>query len=439
MKMIKNCKLWIIAILLVKGGSDSVAQNVAFTNDICVTDKVYMLSDTLNTFFVEPIIKRWRPYHDLVRFSGTALYIKRIERMAEVKPKAGESSYMGVSLVNTDEFRTLKSDTVRVLVGEKGAGKEEVKVQILGDSYTDGAFFRDALIDKGYVPRLHLIGLRKVRDAENQYDEGRGGWTVRKYFEIPKGEDTPYHGYMQPDGTCRYWGSTAFWKNCYRVQNGELKGFDWKYNCGRYERCLPKYDSKTGYLLHPRKDDLMFDNQRNGYMVYDGHKWKETEIDETAWHFNYGKYLDMWELEKPDIFVMLLGLNDYRDSLKADYGPWNRRVEEIKRSYRQAVPQGKFVVLIPCSTCGLLDNQRGDFTLRQNAAMWQLRQNIIRTFDGRESEGIYVVDMGITIDNENGYRKNTEGLQTGNPHPYPNYPAMGVPLAAFIQYYRDDK
>ena len=183
----------------------------------------------------------------------------------------------------------------------------------------------------------------------------------------------------------------------------------------------------------------MFDNQRNAYRVFDGHKWKETEIDETAWHFNYGKYLDMWELEKPDIFVMLLGLNDYRDSLKADYGSWNRRVEEIKRSYSQAVPQGKFVILIPCSTCGSLDNQRGDFTLRQNAAMWQLRQNIIRTFDGRESEGIYVVDMGITIDNENGYRKNAEGVQTGNPHPYPNYSAMGVPLAAFIQYYRDDK
>ena len=28
-------------------------------------------------------------------------------------------------------------------------------------------------------------------------------------------------------------------------------------------------------------------------------------------------------------------------------------------------------------------------------------------------------------------------VQTGNPHPYPNYPAMGLPFAAFIQYYRD--
>ena len=27
-------------------------------------------------------------------------------------------------------------------------------------------------------------------------------------------------------------------------------------------------------------------------------------------------------------------------------------------------------------------------------------------------------------------------IQTGNPHPYPNYPSMGIPIAAFIQYYR---
>ena len=27
-------------------------------------------------------------------------------------------------------------------------------------------------------------------------------------------------------------------------------------------------------------------------------------------------------------------------------------------------------------------------------------------------------------------------VQTGNPHPYPNCPAMSIPFAAFIQYHR---
>ncbi len=95
----------------------------------------------------------------------------------------------------------------------------------------------------------------------------------------------------------------------------ELNDFEWRYNCGRYDRCLHKFDVKTGYLRHPEKYDLMFDR--------------------------------------------------------------------------------------------------------------------------RENEGIYVVDMGIAIDNENGYRRNMEVLQTGNPRPYPNYPDMGLPLAAFIQYVRE--
>ena len=51
---------------------------------------------------------------------------------------------------------------------------------------------------------------------KGQYDEGRGGWTVKKYFEIPKGEMTSYHGYMQPVGEYRYWGSCEFWKTVIR-------------------------------------------------------------------------------------------------------------------------------------------------------------------------------------------------------------------------------
>lgn len=39
----------------------------------------------------------------------------------------------------------------------------------------------------------------------------------------------------------------------------------------------------------------------------------------------------------------------------------------MKESYYKAVPDGKFIILIPCTTCGSLNNIRGDFTLRQNA------------------------------------------------------------------------
>ena len=132
----------------------------------------------------------------------------------------------------------------------------------------------------------------------------------------------------------------------------------------------------------------------------------------------------------------MLGLNDFRGDMNADFTEWNERIETMKRSYLEAVPDGKFMILIPCSTCGSMNNDSGAFTLQQNAAMWRLRKNIIDTFDNREDEGFYLVDVALAIDNEDGYRKDENGVQTGNPHPYLSYPAMGVPIAAFIQYHR---
>ena len=42
----------------------------------------------------------------------------------------------------------------------------------------------------------------------------------------------------------------------------------------------------------------------------------------------------------------MLGLNDYRDSLTADYREWNKKIAEMKESYYKAVPDGKFIILI---------------------------------------------------------------------------------------------
>ena len=79
------------------------------------------------------------------------------------------------------------------------------------------------------------------------------------------------------------------------------------------------------------------------------------------------------------------------------------------------------------------------------------RDWLIRNFDAREQDGFYLLDAGINTDNEHGYRLASGAtavpfekcpgeeklrVQAGNPHPYPNYPAMSLPFAAFIQYYR---
>lgn len=402
------------------------------TNDICLPKYLYMLSDTRNDIYVEPFIRRWRPAIEFVRFTSGTPFLEQSERYVYIdKPKAWQT--ITATLYN-QELEKLKSLTSIIRLGEKSVGDKEVYVQIIGDSYVQGAFFKDALLTKGYVPNIKMVGLRKVEGEVGQYDEGRGGDRLQDYFSIHTAPTKAYQGFMHPDGDYRYYGATAFWKNCHKVMNGDT---GLAYTCGRFDDFAIRFDAETGFLLQPQKGDVQYDNNQNSFVMYDGNDWILVNKDDFSWSFNYTKYLEAWNLPKPQFVGEMLGLNDFRELPDADFTTWNQQIETMKNSYLEAVPDGKFMILIPCSTCGSMNNDSGTFTLLQNAAMWRLRKNIIDTFDNRESEGYYLVDVGITIDSENGYNKNENGVQTGNPHPYPNYPTMGIPIAAFIQYHRE--
>jgi hypothetical protein len=415
--------------------SIKVREKVLFQNDICIPRTVYMLSDLRNNIFIEPLLKRWRPYNDFVRFTGNAKYSRRLEKVASIDNPQNSDTIV-TQLINSDDFKTNKTIISALKIGKKGYGTEEVIVQILGDSYVNGAFFKDALLTQNYVPHIKLIGLRKIQGEDRQYDEGRGGWKLEDYFKIPTGEYTSYHGYIQPEGDYRYWVATAFWKRCYKVIKGEVNDFGSTYHCSRFDDYVIKFDERTGYLIKPSKNDIQYDNQLKSFVKYNGKSWIPVNEVDFNWIFDYGKYLEMWDLPRPRFFAEMLGLNDFRYHMDNDFTLWNKRIDIMKNSYLKAVPNGKFIIMIPSSTCGVLNNANGDFTTQQNASMWQCRKNIIDTFDNREKDGYYIVDTGITIDNEKGYNTDEAGVQTGNPHPYPNYPNMGAPLAGFIQYYR---
>ena len=429
-----------------------------FNNDICVPETLYMLEGVQNDIFVEPLIKRWRPFNDIVRFSGSADFSRVLQRVASIDTPV-DGAEVRLSLVNQDEFKTVKSLSAKVLVGKPNVGNDTIAVSIIGDSFTNGGFFIDALLDKGYVPKIKMIGLREVTDHPGQFDEGRGGWTLGRYFSVSKDRTIAYNGFWQPEGKYKYWGSTSFWMLANDI--GESRKEDWSfnehYNASRYNIASLNFNNKNGYKQNPKKDDLMYDNEQDSYILYDGKKWNKASYKDFNWSFNYGKYLSMWNLHSPKILVEFLGLNDFRNANlpgEINFTTWNTRIEEMIESYLSAVPDGKFVLMIPSSSCGILDNRNGDFTTKQNACMWELRKNIIGNFDNRTDEQIYIVDAGTAIDNLYGTRFLTDStftkpfseypgkesieVQEGNPHPYPNYPTLGVSLAAFIQKYRED-
>ena len=432
----------------------------AFVNDIALPSCLYMLRGVRNEVFVQPFLKRWRPYDDFVRFEtrgGRNAFLRRLGAVATVTNPV-DGAKLDVTLVHGDAFETVKKLSPTLRVGEPAVGTGDVYAQIVGDSLTHGGFYKNALFRPEYVPNLHLVGLRRSPRAKGlpaQYHEGRGGWQLKTYFKVPKGEHFSYHGFMQPkDG--RYWGDTSFWKMAWRVCRGtQPKGFEPTYSCEEFGEAAERFDEQTGFLMDPQTGDCQFDAERKQMVRWDGAAWRPVDEQTLEFGFDYGKYLAMWKIPAPKFLFVYLGCNDFSGAgFKVDYEPWAEMLETFKRSYESAVPGGKFVLGIENSTLGSDDNRAGMFNTKMNAVMWQFRDWLIRRFDQREAEGWYLLDGGLAIDNEHGFYleketapntlpyagyASTERLrvQWGNPHAYPNYPAMGVPFAAFIQYWRD--
>ena len=139
-----------------------------FVNDICLPSALYMLADTPNDVFVQPFLKRWRPYNDFVRFGmkDKNAFSRRLSHVATVRQPT-DGAVLNVDLVNGDEFKTVKHLAPVLRVGRKGVGEKDVYAQIIGDSLTHGRFFQAALLDSGYVPKLHLVGLLKFAEGQD--------------------------------------------------------------------------------------------------------------------------------------------------------------------------------------------------------------------------------------------------------------------------------
>lgn len=431
---------------------ENALKEISFKNDIAVPSTLYLMDDWQNDFFVRPIIKRWRPDNDFVVFNlDQGTFLRRFQTVMSIK-KPVDNSVLSVKLINSDYFETVKEVSVSLKVASRTVDNGTIYASIIGDSYTDGGFYYSALIKNNLVPNLKLIGLRKAE--EGYYDEGRAGWTLGSYFSVGK-TPTSYHGFMHPEGNYRFWGSKEFWINAHLcAKNKQAENPKHRNACSRYDDYVKMFDEKTGYLISPSAGDIQFDNSINSFVLYDGKEWKETK-QEFKWTFDYGKYLTMYHLHVPDIVFIELGLNDFRNNLTANYNLWKKRMDQMCHSILKANDKCKIAICIPCSTCGSIDNSSGAFTPMQDAAMWRFRSWLIETFDHKEKESIYLIDMGVCIDSVNGYdySKNKEithaffdsssaisdlKIQTDLPHPYHSYPQMGIPLAAFIQYYRQE-
>ena len=192
----KNIQFFITVVMALFVFQQAKSQS-NYANDISFPSKQYMLDGVQNDMFVQTFLKRWRPYTDFVRFSGNANYLRRYEKIATIKePETGQTII--VDLVNGDAFEVIKSITSTIYAGEPKVGSKEVVVQFLGDSFTRGEYFKNAILEKGYVPKVKCVGLRRLNDFPGQFHEGRGGWTLENYFSNNTENEVFFNPFFQP-------------------------------------------------------------------------------------------------------------------------------------------------------------------------------------------------------------------------------------------------
>jgi hypothetical protein len=450
-----------------------------YVNKIAIPSKLYMLSNQTNDIFKQPIVQRWNENRFSLRHEHTKISLQRENRTAIASPV--NDSVLKVALYDfqTDNVDTIASKNITIKSATSGTGATQVYAQVMGDSWVHSAFFQSALQAKGYTPNLNLIGTRNIGGPVYNFSgiraEGRGGWTLNSYFSVTTSETQCASPYYHPVGNFRYWGSAGYWKTVadYKNSTGRYTEFDYYYNQSCSTDCYTIYFNSNGTLKTPVNGDILFDNNNvyglgaNVFVIYNGSTWSITTQGAYTWAFDYSKYLTMFATmlgaTTPKFYFVSLGINDFSNAIsvvatKALFADWITKMDIVKASYISAVPTGKFAICIPLGSFGWEDSQSGNpttlagnpnFTKLKDAQMWEARKMIIDTYDNREAEAIYLLDVGLMIDKDFGYNTLTESpfseytgtelrivQSSKTPHPSFSYPNAGVPLASFIQYYR---
>lgn len=412
--------------------------------------KLYLLSGVNFDIFYEPILRVWNPYRYDVRADtnpGRA-YVKAIKRVCTLNTDTAEPSSVTLRVYDDEEEGYIASKSVSLVKGTAGSGSAQVKIGVMGDSYTDGGCFTPTLLDTNKVPNLQMVGTRSVNTGAlaNQRLDGRAGWTLNSFFTVQTGADY-FNPFYHPQGNHRYWGNTAFWKN---VCGGSPTGYGQRYThysslCG-----------SDGFPVSPIEGDVIYDSTNSVFKEYQSGSWVQVAANVNAvkeyytWEWNYSKYLSMWSIDTADIFCVYLGVNDFwinNEPTDENLAIWKSQLDAVIASYHSVNPTGKFVVLCPNTVTHPNVNhyQRLDVHRR----MFKHRKFIIDNYDKREAELIYVVDTAHLIDSENSYTITDSNPFDGYPngysyankevwagdgqHPRVSYTTIGYSLAGFIQ------
>lgn len=269
---------------------------------------------------------------------------------------------------------------------------DNITLLCIGDSMTRSEVYISQAANK--MPNVTTVGTRAIRLNVNH--EGRGGWKssdyLAEYYDRGKGV-SPFLFPVNCSGE-EYFGDKVFFE---RLESDEYK---------------------NGYFYCGSRAEKIADGM---YCVDEGKLYKYengnyTLTDENPqFEFSFGKYLERNGIAPPDIVSLLFGANDvqltaYEDAEKA-VEEFISNMRKIVSAIKSAHSRVKLVVSMP--VCGAEQYAWGkQLGCRGSAKRYEyliklVGRAILKEFDQRRDENIYVCPMLAVCDPEFGFAKET--------------------------------
>ncbi len=388
--------------------------------------EIVTMSEEYNIYFQNIL----QPYDEKWDIKIMCPYGRNLGNCYRISDYQAEPKEFDLELVIFDEYgELLASKKSRIVVVDRKENAS-AKVMFIGDSMTHSQVYVNHILNT--LRGIKTVGIRSFDGNVNI--EGRGGWSYDSYFYR---WDDKYgmSPFLFPKGIAAkdYYGDKTF-VDAARATDSET----YKY---------------YGYTYDEIKDGQYYALDNKLYKKNGSHN--ELISDNPEYEFDFAKYIEKFDLEAPQIVSVLLGANDlhaipYKDSDAAvdRYIEHTKKLIEEIRRYKKDI---KIIINMPviCAEqyawgiqlgCGGSEKMYNFIIKKASAA-------ILKSFDNRQAENIYVSPMLATIDPEYGFpytyvkaNKYTEEMvkkQCNWLHPNDaGYCQMGDALAGVIEYIR---
>ena len=360
-------------------------------------------------------------------------------------------------IARTDNGYTTQSTTVEIV---DTSNTTPVRLLPIGDSLTRAGVYLSQVVNS--IPNVTTLGTRYYPTDSIPVREGRGGWTLEKYFTFIDSAqlDSPFVFPTTVSGE-HYKGNTRDWKAiCYTDPNNPAYNGFQKIARGWKDEGEFLYD-ENGYYKYPVIGDVMLDPtlpEGSQWVEWNGFNWQPMTIQPTEFEFNFTKYMarykEAFTTGTPTHVSILLGANEFGFNKEiANVDLFINRLNEAINSIQTYDPSIKIIICTPtvAPNANLVTASTKSFYKEYDLRVKYVASKLLEAFDTDEAlaRQIYIAPMTLTLDSTNGYNyiekneiingfSNTVIDADNSIHPSNQYGQiqMGSTLAAVIQKFR---